>query len=57
MFGFYLHNCVGGFQNIPDVVCFKMPGVPQIFQTPDNPLYRKLLGVYTAILSTLSHKT
>ena len=57
MFGFYLHNCVGDFQNIPYVVCLKMSGVSQIFQTPDNPLYHKLLGVYTAILSTLSHKT
>lgn len=57
MFSFYLHNYVGDFQNIPYVVRFKMPGVPQIFQTPDNPLYRKFLGVYPAILSTLSHKT
>lgn len=57
MLNSYLHNCVGGFQNIPYVVCLKMSGVPQIFQTPDNPLYRKLLGVYPAILSTLPHKT
>ena len=57
MLNSYLHNCVGGFQNIPYVVCLKMSGVPQIFQTPDNPLYHKLLGIYPAILSTLSHKT
>ena len=57
MLSSYLHNSVGGFQNIPDVVCLKMSGVPQIFQTPDNPIYRKLLGIYPAILSTLSHKT
>lgn len=57
MLSSYLHNSVGGFQNIPDVVCLKMSGVPQIFQTPDYSIYRKFLGVYPAILSTLSHKT